>query len=187
MIERIVSRISANLPDRLRGSLPEAAVLIPVTKADEPEIILTRRSQQMNTHGGQVAFPGGMKDSGDKSLIDTALREAKEEIGLELGSVEVIGALSQVLSKHRIKVSPYVGLVDPSVKLSPCPDELESLFRVPVSFFLNTLPDRIDRFGSKNTVLVAPCWHFYSYEIWGMSAAILANFLQVAFDFKIDV
>lgn len=182
LLNKIVNRVSANSPGELKVFLPEAAVLLAVTRERLPEIILTRRSQRMKTHSGQVAFPGGMHDEVDGSLVSTALRESEEEIGLRSSSVEVIGSLSQVLSKHRIKVTPFVGLVEPDVELFPCPTELDSVFRVPLTFFLETAPDRFDQIGYDRYRSCAPCWFFGDYEIWGMSAGILKDFLQVVFD-----
>ena len=73
---------------------PEAAVLVPITRSDDPEVVLTLRASGLSTHGGEVAFPGGRRDPEDSDLVATALREAEEEIGLPPGLVEVIGPLS---------------------------------------------------------------------------------------------
>jgi len=182
LINRIVTKVIANSPGILPGNMPEAAVLIPVTNEDVPQIILTRRSRRMKTHSGQVAFPGGMKDEVDINLETTALRESEEEVGIESRSVEVIGGLNQVLSKHRIKVTPFVGLVNPDVKLVPCPSELDSVFRVPIDFFLNNPPSRIDTLDYENFQVFAPSWLYGDYEIWGMSAVILKDFFKVVFN-----
>ncbi|MFC6670130.1 NUDIX hydrolase [Marinobacterium aestuariivivens] len=85
-----------------------------------------------------MAFPGGKQDATDPDLLFTALREAEEEIGLDPGSVDVLGSLGQVMSKHRLQVTPWVGIVPADVRLEPSPFELESLFRVPLSFFSKT-------------------------------------------------
>ena len=182
MLEKIVSKISANKPKVLGLDFPEAAVLFPVTDEEEPKIILTRRSERMRTHGGQVAFPGGMKDQADNDLKVTALRESKEEVGLNESAVEIIGCLNQVVSKYRITVSPYVGLVDPQAELTPCPNELDAVFKVPIAFFLDSHPDRIDQLGFDQYRIDVPCWYFGEYQIWGMSAIILTDFFRVVFD-----
>src|SRR5690554_6816178 len=87
----------------------------------------------MKTRGVQVAFPGGKRDPEDASLAETALRETDEEIGLPPDQVRLIAPLSQVMSLHRIVVTPYVGLVPVDHPLQANPAEIESIVRVPVS------------------------------------------------------
>ncbi|MFP5382602.1 MAG: NUDIX hydrolase, partial [Gammaproteobacteria bacterium] len=84
MLEQLIDRIRQYRPAPLDQALPEASVLVPVTGSERaPEIILTRRAQNMNSHAGEVAFPGGKRDPGDPDLIATALRESEEEVGLQ--------------------------------------------------------------------------------------------------------
>ncbi len=113
MLDELLRRVSNHTPHTLEtdGRFPEAAVLVPITRSDEPELILTLRASGLSTHGGEVAFPGGRRDPEDPDLIFTALREAEEEIGLPPGLVEVIGPLSPLISLHGIRVTPYVGVI----------------------------------------------------------------------------
>ena len=92
MLDELLSRMSRYTPRTLETdrSFPEAAVLLPVTRSDKPELILTLRASGLSTHGGEVAFPGGRRDPEDPDLVFTALREAEEEIGLPPGLVEVV-------------------------------------------------------------------------------------------------
>ncbi|OZG70118.1 CoA pyrophosphatase [Hahella sp. CCB-MM4] len=181
MLERIISRIERHEPTTLSVDFKDAAVLVPVTREDEPQIILTRRSDQLKTHSGQVAFPGGMREDHDSDLLMTALRETEEEVGIRSSQVEVLGSLSQVISRYEIRVTPYVGLVDPEVRLVPDPAELDSVFKVPVSYFLNSRPDRLDHLTYRGHSRTVPCWFYEGYEIWGMSAIILVDFYRVVF------
>lgn len=93
MLDELLHRVSNHTPHDLQADqrFPEAAVLVPITRSDEPELVLTLRASGLSTHGGEVAFPGGRRDPEDPDLIFTALREAEEEIGLPPGLVEVIG------------------------------------------------------------------------------------------------
>ena len=92
MINQLVRRIQKYQPRTLSFDFPEAGILVPVTQCNrQPELILTRRTQEMSTHAGQVAFPGGKKDIEDETLLATALREAEEEIGLTPSDVTVVG------------------------------------------------------------------------------------------------
>ena len=91
MLDELLRRVSNHTPHTLEtdGRFPEAAVLVPITRSDEPELILTLRASGLSTHGGEVAFPGGRRDPEDPDLIFTALREAEEEIGLPPGLVKL--------------------------------------------------------------------------------------------------
>ncbi len=159
-------------------------MLLLVTMETSPHMVLTKRSDRLKTHSGQVAFPGGMQEASDADLLATALRETEEEISLPSNQVKVIGQLNQVVSRHQIKVTPYVGLVAADVELIPCPRELHSVFKVPLEFFQNNEPDRIDQLGFRNHKLAVPCWFYEGYEIWGMSAIVIADFLHTVFDLK---
>jgi 8-oxo-dGTP pyrophosphatase MutT (NUDIX family) len=194
LVEKLVARMASHKPRSLVADLPEAAVLVAITKdAKDPSIILTRRARKLSTHSGQVAFPGGKFDVGDQSLIATALRETHEEIGLLPEKVELIGSLSQLISLHGIRVSPYVGLVDPDVidELEANEDELDSIFHVPVSFFKEAVPKRRDRITFRGSLLSVPSYDYEfqdkRYEIWGLSSVILVELMNVAFDADIQI
>jgi len=192
LIEQLVSRVKQYSPRSIDEDLPEAGILVPVTRNGRcPEIILTRRAQHMNTHKGQVAFPGGKHDDEDESLMHTALRECHEEIGVSPDKVQIIGQLSQVISLHGIRVTPYVGLVDESVELTPNLDELDSIFKVPVSFFDTAEPKRRDRMTYKGVALSVPSYDFQTdsdtYEIWGLSAIVLVELMNLAFESNITI
>lgn len=192
MIHQLVTRVQEHSPKSMNEDLPEAGILVPLTRStDNPEIILTRRAGHMRTHQGQVAFPGGMSETDDTDLLDTALRESHEEIGLLRQQVEIIGPLSQLVSLHGIQVTPYVGLVDDNIDLQPNPDELESIFKVPVNYIMNAEPKRRDRMTYKGMALSVPSYDYHyrgrDYEIWGLSAIVMVELLNVAFDADITI
>ena len=162
--------------------------MVPVTDTPEnPHVLLTRRASHMKTHGGQVAFPGGMRDKADASLLATALRETEEEIGLPSSRVQIIAALSQVSSLHRILVTPYVGIVPEDHPYQADPREIESIFQVPVSFFLEDRRERTDVIPFMGKTLHVPCYRWQDYQIWGLSAVVLVDFLNAAFDAGIEI
>jgi len=192
MIEALVRRIQSHKPTTIEADFPEAGILVPVTRnAENPKIILTRRAEHLNTHKGQVAFPGGKFDQEDGCLLNTALRECHEEVGLAAHQVEVIGQLSQVISLHGIRVTPYVGLVDEGVELTPNLNELDSIFQVPVSFFRQAQPKRRDRMTFRDMALSVPSYDYQyqgeNYEIWGLSSIVLMELMNVAFDLNIPI
>ena len=174
-------------PRSMDFSYSRAGVLVPVTDSGDPEIVLTLRASSMSTHSGQVAFPGGMREEQDKTLLDTALRETEEEIGLSRDKVEIISPLSDVVSLHRILVSPYAGVIPAHSECGPELKELESVFRVPVSFFLEDRRVRTDSISFGSWKLHVPAWQWGNYQIWGLSAIVLVDFLNVGFDAGIDI
>ena len=192
LIKQFTSRIQNYEPRKLGEGLPQAGVLVPVTRnVSAPEVILTRRSAELSTHSGQVAFPGGKFDAEDICLENTALRETHEEVGIPPEAVELIGPLSQVVSLHGIQVTPYVGLVPEDIAIQPNLDELDSVFKVPLEFFLETKPTRLDRMTYKGIALQVPSYQYTheeeQYEIWGLTAIVLVEFLNLAMDADITI
>jgi len=159
--------------------LIRAGVLVPLFMQNgELSVVLTRRTEEVEQHKGQVSFPGGTMDTCDATIIDTALREAEEEIGLTKNAVEVLGTLNDFCTPSGFCISPVVGFlpVIPSFALNKT--EVSEVFDVPLSFFLNSSNERVDRrerFGKMTNV------YFYGYgehEIWGATAEILRTFLR---------
>ncbi|RMF14076.1 MAG: CoA pyrophosphatase [Gammaproteobacteria bacterium] len=176
--KKIQQALATHPPQNLHMPYPEAAVMVLLTDEVHPHIILTQRAQGMKTHGGQVAFPGGMRDPEDEDLLATALRETREEVGIEPQDIELCGRLSQVVSKHKILVTPYVGVVPADVRTVMEVGELDAIFRVPIHFFLETPPTRIDRVTFMGWKVNMPAWNYGRFHIWGMSALILSDFLN---------
>lgn len=184
----LAERLSGYAPRQLALDYPEAGVLVPVTNNhQQPELIFTLRSDNLKTHRGQVSFPGGRRDLTDSSLEATALRESHEEIGLPPEHVDVIAPLSQVMSRYGILVTPYVGVVPEDYPLVASPDEIESIFQVPIDFFLEDRRERTDALSFLNHTFYVPCYRWERYQIWGLSAVILVDFLNAVYDAKIDL
>lgn len=114
-----------------------AAVLIPLVMREELTLLLTERATGLSTHSGQIAFPGGRTDEADRDAVDTALREAREEIALPPGHVEVLGALPIYVTGTAFIITPVVGLVRPGFQLQPNPAEVADVFEVPLRFLMN--------------------------------------------------
>ncbi|MGQ9426340.1 CoA pyrophosphatase [Gilvimarinus sp. F26214L] len=169
------------------GEYPnEAAVLVPVTDHCEPEIVLTKRADHLTSHGGEVSFPGGKWEAGDPSLVFTALRESEEEIGLSPALVEVLNVGPPLYSLWGIKVTPYLGIVPHNVQLEANPAELHSLFRVPVRYFLEDRRSRTDVYFNNGREWWSPVYHYDGYKIWGLTARILVQFLNDAWNAGIE-
>ena len=160
----------------------EAAVLIAVTNHRSPEIILTKRSEKLSSHRGEVALPGGRVDTTDESIVHAALRESHEEVGLEPSSVEVLGELDTMVTRFGMKVTPVVGIVPENISLTPNLHELDAVFKVPLEFLLRDERLRTDIGTIGGHKVEVPCWRYHQYEIWGVTAVILTMLMNKVYD-----
>ncbi len=153
----------------------DAAVLIAITDRPKPGVILTQRPQWLNRHAGQVAFPGGRVDPGDRSAEDAALREAEEEITLAREFVSVAGRSVRFFSGSGFRITPIIGVIPPDVPLLPNPQEVEHIFEAPLALLLD--PDNfVQRTGEWNgKTRQYHELHWGGFHIWGITAAILLN------------
>lgn len=160
----------------LTDTLPmPAAVLVAVTDRPAPGLILTRRTDTLRRHAGQVAFPGGRVDPGDDGEVAAALREAREEIGLDPAAVDVIGPADLYRTITGFEVRPVIGVIPPDLRFTPEPGEVAAVFEVPLDFVLDPA----------NHIVATAEWqgqdrHFYEigwngHRIWGATAAMLVN------------
>jgi 8-oxo-dGTP pyrophosphatase MutT (NUDIX family) len=155
--------------------LKAAAVLIAVTDRPEPGVLLTRRTETLRRHAGQVAFPGGRADPEDADLIETALREAEEEIGLPRALVEVIGPVDAYRTVTGYDVLPILAVVPPDLPLAPHEVEVAALFEVPLAHLLdpaNHVAKTVDWHGRQRSFYEIP-WD--GERIWGATAAMIVN------------
>jgi 8-oxo-dGTP pyrophosphatase MutT (NUDIX family) len=114
-----------------------AAVLVPLVMRDELTLLLTLRTANLSTHSGQIAFPGGRTDGSDSGPVDTALREANEEIGLPRDHVEVLGTLPIYVTGTAFIITPVVALIKPGFALRANPAEVADVFEVPLAYLMN--------------------------------------------------
>ncbi|PHN50486.1 CoA pyrophosphatase [Pseudomonas amygdali] len=185
MLDELLRRVVNHTPETLDSDrrFPEAAVLVPVTRSEQPELILTLRASGLSTHGGEVAFPGGRRDPGDPDLIFTALREAEEEIGLP----PVVGPLSPLISKHGIKVTPYVGVIPDFVEYQPNDGEIAAVFSVPLEFFRQDTREHTHRIDYEGRSWYVPSYRYGGYKIWGLTAIMIVELVNVLYDSKISL
>ena len=162
-------------PARISRLRP-AAVLIPVIDHNhEPTVLLTRRSAALRKHGGQISFPGGARDAEDAGAWETALRETREEVGLDTRYIERIGYLDDYPTITGYRITPVVGVVRPPLQLRLEPREVDEAFEVPLSFLLDRSSFQ-RRILSREGVNV-PFFelHHGGRRIWGATAGILWN------------
>ncbi|AIR87925.1 CoA pyrophosphatase [Pseudomonas cremoricolorata] len=189
MLDELVRRMSSHSPVSMEVDrrFPEAAVLLPITRCEEPELVLTLRAQGLSTHGGEVAFPGGRRDPEDPSLVFTALREAEEEIGLPPGLVEVLGPLSPLISLHGLKVTPFVGLIPDYVEYRPNDAEIAAVFSVPLAFFRQDPREHTHRIDYQGRSWYVPSYRYDDYKIWGLSAIMIVELVNLLYDAGISL
>jgi len=164
----------------LLGNTPRrpAAVLVGLREGVQPRLVLTVRTDNLPSHAGQVAFPGGRSDPEDADAVATALRESEEEIGLARKLVKPIGFLDRFETISGYCITPVVARIDPEARLYPAPAEVAEVFEVPLSFFLE--PTNLRRYTMEFRGHRRDMVEFVhgGHRIWGATAAMLFNLLQ---------
>ena len=160
--------------------LRSAAVLVPFV--DRPEgltILLTQRTAHLASHAGQISFPGGGREPQDTDGIQTALRETREEIGVEPSRVVIVGRLDTYITRTGFIVEPYAGVLQPPLDLTPDPKEVAEVFEVPLTFILddaNPVIDSVKVAGAQRQFYAFP---YFDRYIWGATAGMLVNLREV--------
>ena len=156
--------------------LTPAAVLVPIVlRVPEMTVLLTRRTDHLRDHAGQVSFPGGRCEPNDSSVVATALREAHEEVGLEPRQIDVLGTLAEHRTGTGFVVTPVVALVTPPLNLRLDDFEVQDVFEPPLDFLLdaaNFRREQIEVRGTRREFWTVP-WR--QYYIWGATAGMLVN------------
>lgn len=158
----------------------EAAVLVPLIRhARQTTILLTKRTEHLNKHAGQVSFPGGALDETDEDAVAAALRETQEEIGLTTDYIDVMGFLDTYRTGTGFQITPVVATVQPGFELILSPDEVADAFEVPLDFIM----DRSNH-ERHSAVWRGRRRHYYAmpydgHYIWGATAAMLINLVDV--------
>lgn len=186
--ERVRARIQEVLGDRVRravdpGDLVPAAVLIPlVVRGGELFVVFAKRTEAVAHHKGQFSFPGGIVETFDGSRPETALREAREEIGLDPGAVEILGELDDTETRATpFVITPVVGMIREPGPYRVDGREIERVIEVPLGALLD--PTRFREELWERAGVLQPIY-FYEYEgdvIWGATARILKQFLDLLF------
>jgi 8-oxo-dGTP pyrophosphatase MutT (NUDIX family) len=161
------------------GQLRDAAVLVPIVdRGPDATMLLTKRTEKMRSHAGQIAFPGGRVDATDPSPEDAALRETEEEVGLDRSFVEVIGRMPDYVTGSGFRVAPVLGIVKPGFLLTLNADEVSDAFEVPLSFLMNPANHTRDSGIWRNRERFFYRMPYQDWMIWGVTAGIIRTIYE---------
>jgi 8-oxo-dGTP pyrophosphatase MutT (NUDIX family) len=165
------------LPPLDKAPVP-AAVLVPVVLGERPGILLTKRTSHLSAHAGQISFPGGRIDPEDGGPEQAALREAWEEVGLEAGSVTVLGRMADHLTGTGYRITPILGVLPPGLTYRLSAHEVESVFELPMSVVLDPAAPKRQRQHVRGVWREYWVWPHPEHYIWGATAAILVRLAE---------
>ena len=153
---------------------------MPVIKKDNTlNLLFTIRSKKLKSHSGEICFPGGQWSDKDKSLVNTALRETREEIGIPYEKIKILGFLDSVPTLTGFLIHPIVGIIENEISLKIDDSEVEDYFYVPFNFFANK-KNKITRIVKiKNTDIPVFEYRYNDYRIWGATAAIASSLFSL--------
>ena len=173
---------SINSQSSIKSELKRAGILIPFVCVDGCwSLLFTRRADNLKSHQGQVSFPGGGKEEQDETIIDTALREAYEEIGLKMNGIHVIGLMPDFVTNSDFLVTPVVAWVDWPVPLEISKDEVSRVFTIPIHYLKNE-KNWEERIYSHPSGWYGSVIFFNLYDgelLWGISAKITVDLLRI--------
>ena len=172
--------------DELRDLLPAgdffaaAAVLVGlVPRREGTQVLLTRRTEGLRHHGGQVSFPGGRIEATDRDAVAAAIRETREEIGLPPAQIAPLGFLDPLATITGFRVLPVVAMVSPDYIARPDPGEVAEVFEVPLDFLLDPVNRRRERRRYPEGEFEYHVYDFEGRRIWGATAGMIVNFLEL--------
>jgi 8-oxo-dGTP pyrophosphatase MutT (NUDIX family) len=185
--EKISRALRGRTPQTLGGNGHKpAAVLVPIQERQDGDyLVLTKRADHLRTHKGQIAFPGGRVDAGDADVVETALRESREEIGIDPSSVRVLGCLDEFTAGYGLVVTPVIGVIPAVCEFRIDPAETVAVASVSIAALMQPPNFTLDVDLSPGG---HPSYHFYvnGWDIWGVTARIIVQFLELVYDFEAE-
>ena len=169
------------------GQRREAAVLVALTAEPAPRVLLGRRAMHLPLHPGEIAFPGGKREPEDATPWVTALREALEEVGMAGNLVHPLGELSPLITRSGFDVHPCVARVPAALELQVDTGEFDSVFLSPLEVFADRDLFRLESMSDGVRMRKVPHYQVGEDNIWGVTAAVLAQLANVAYDAGLDL
>jgi 8-oxo-dGTP pyrophosphatase MutT (NUDIX family) len=156
-----------------------AGVIIPLFEKDEDcFFLLTKRTDEVRFHKGEVSFPGGMYEQTDKDIMDTALRECNEEIGVKKNDVEIIGRLDDVYTLTGFVITPYVGIIPHPYEFRTSPKEVAYIITLPYAYLKEATPVlEVARHDGRSQEVQS--LHYNGDRIWGATCRMLLQFQKI--------
>jgi 8-oxo-dGTP pyrophosphatase MutT (NUDIX family) len=193
--ESVLQRIAACLPHANApwsgplgaGGWPQAAVLVALTTEEEPRVLLGRRALHLSLHPGEIAFAGGKRELEDDSPWQTALRETREEVGLSQELIVPLGELEPLITRTGFQVFPCVASVPADPELVVDPGEFDSVFFTRLAVFADPAIFRLETMFDGERDRRVPHYQVGDDNVWGVTAAILAQLANVAYDAGFDL
>lgn len=189
MADLLVEELAAQTRTRLAeygrrivppGPLIRAAVLVPIIDRGGPVLVFAKRTERVGHHKGQISFPGGIVDPTDGSVVEAALRECEEEIGLPRAAVDVLGALDDTETfATQFVITPFVGLVREPVLWKPDGEEIERVIEIPYAALVEKGSFRVEPWERDDAVRPVYFFDYQGDTIWGATARILKHYLDL--------
>lgn len=179
-LSRLLKQPDTSMHEAETSEFAAAVLILLVKDGDDWRIVYTRRTTNVRTHQGEVSFPGGAYEPGDDSMLQTALRETYEEIGVKPDCVRILGALDPVRTISNFMVYPFVGILECEPIFEINTDEVERLFMIPI----NWLKDPANFYEQDHLVenqFIRRVIHYRNYEgehLWGLTARITQHLLE---------
>jgi len=158
---------------------PAAVLLLVVNRPGEPTVVFTQRTAHLADHAGQISFPGGRVEAADEGPAHTALREAREEVGIDPALVEILGELPDYHTSTGYRVRPVVGWAEPPLEYALDPYEVADVFEVPLAFLLETANHRYESAFYKGRMRHYWAMPWQGRFIWGATAGMLVTFQRI--------
>jgi len=182
-LERTCQMLAEHAPHHLEcaGATPAAILILVYDRDGEAHILFTERTHQVEHHKGQISFPGGACDDDDDCLETTALRETAEEIGVQPEEVEIVGQLDDMLTISNFLVTPYVGILrtNSEYPFTVNHHEVVQVVQVPLSHLLDDRNMELEVRQHKGKQVLIPAYTYEGHRIWGATARMLRQFLEL--------
>ncbi len=180
LIREALQRYSPYQVTSAQGVAPAGVLILLYEHGGEPHIVFQKRTDQVRDHKGQISFPGGAMDPGDTDVLFTALRETHEEIGVDPNHVEVLGRVDDMVTVSNFLVTPFVGwLQHYPYEWRFSDEEVAYLLEVPIPHLLDPNNFVADRRIINGREYILPAYQFGNDLIWGATARMLSNFLEI--------
>jgi len=182
--ELIKRALASRTTSRVAGDdlTPAAVMVLLYPKDGDHWVLLNKRSQEVEHHKGEISFPGGATDPGDKDSLDTALRETEEEMGIRPEDITVLGEMDEVATRSRFRVSVFAGTIEPPYHFRPSVDEIAEIVEFPVSALLDASSLRVETHWQADGASTVHSYAYGRHLVFGATARILQQFLQLLED-----